>query len=71
MIMPCMKLMSAIDAARGAGAMLAGDKVLLSFPGAPGCTIGAAFCCANAATLSKSRTAEECACLDFRKSINM
>ena len=44
MIIPCMKLMSAADGARAGAAAVSLVSLLLSCPGAPGCTMGALSC---------------------------
>src|ERR1700723_2966680 len=48
MIMPCMNLTSASEGFRGGASAVSGVRVLLLWPGAPGCTIdtpGSGFTC--------------------------
>ena len=64
MIMPCMKLMSASAGARGGVRAVAGERVVLLRPGAPGCTMGALLvvglaCSPDAAAALRMRKAAE------------
>src|SRR5215813_2266313 len=56
--MPCMKLTSASSAAFFPGRTVAGDKVLVLFPGAPGWTIGAGLVCWHTPAAAQSNTVE-------------